>query len=304
MDINEYISSGVLELYVAGALDPGQMREVEEMAARHPEVRREIAAIEETVAAMMRTDRGPRPELRSQIIGRIATLGEGSPQPASAPPPLPARSPVSPAIRYMLAAAIAVAIVSSGLAIYYWVQLQRTRMELVNAREQQQKTSNEVNVYKARYAEARSELGVLRSPGNRVVELHGTAKAPSASRTATVAASAATSISGGRARAATAIPAAIPTSPSQRLRLCQIASHSPPSAISASAATGMEAAGVTAPGNPDTARPSASIRSMPRPSQCSGSASSPNGIAATDSVASGITTNPITGIASRLPRTA
>ena len=181
MDINEYISSGVLELYVAGALDPGQMREVEEMAARHPEVRREIAAIEETVAAMMRTDRGPRPELRSQIIGRIATLGEGSPQPASAPPPLPARSPVSPAIRYMLAAAIAVAIVSSGLAIYYWVQLQRTRMELVNAREQQQKTSNEVNVYKARYAEASSELGVLRSPGNRVVELHGTAKAPSAS---------------------------------------------------------------------------------------------------------------------------
>jgi anti-sigma-K factor RskA len=181
VDINEYISSGILELYVAGALDPEQMREVGEVAARHSQIRDEIAAIEEAVAAMARTDRNPSPELRSTIIRRIAELGEeGAPRQGAVPRP-PTMASLPRAMRYMLAAAIAVAILSSGLAIYYWIEWQRTRMELVDAQQQQRKTIDEVESYKARYEEANGMLTVLRSPGNRVVDLHGTPNAPAAS---------------------------------------------------------------------------------------------------------------------------
>jgi anti-sigma factor RsiW len=80
VDISEYISSGILELYVAGALEPGQMREVEEVAAHHPEILAEIAAIEETVVRLVRTDRNPSPELRSAILRKIEEL-DGGPGP-------------------------------------------------------------------------------------------------------------------------------------------------------------------------------------------------------------------------------
>jgi anti-sigma factor RsiW len=46
MDLNEYISSGILELYAAGALDEAEAREVEAMAAQHPEVKVELDAIQ------------------------------------------------------------------------------------------------------------------------------------------------------------------------------------------------------------------------------------------------------------------
>ena len=87
--------------------------------------------------------------------------------------------------------------------------------------------------------------------------------------------------------------------PHQRQARCQIASHNPPSDIATSAASGKAGASVTAPGKPETNRPTASITPMPKPSRCSGTPSSPNGIASNDSAAAGITTRPIIGIASR-----
>ncbi|NNL09700.1 MAG: anti-sigma factor [Croceitalea sp.] len=46
MEIENYISSGILELYVAGALSPEENLEVQHYALKHPEVEKEIEAIE------------------------------------------------------------------------------------------------------------------------------------------------------------------------------------------------------------------------------------------------------------------
>ncbi|MDN3586951.1 anti-sigma factor [Pedobacter aquatilis] len=48
-NIKAYIESGVLELYVLGDLSPEETQQVEEMATRYPEVRAEIASIEEAM---------------------------------------------------------------------------------------------------------------------------------------------------------------------------------------------------------------------------------------------------------------
>ena len=52
LNIQEYISSGILELYVRGSLSATEMQEVEEMANAHPEVRQEIEEIEKAVERM------------------------------------------------------------------------------------------------------------------------------------------------------------------------------------------------------------------------------------------------------------
>ncbi|MGA8852761.1 MAG: anti-sigma factor [Christiangramia sp.] len=46
MDIKEYISSGILELYVYGALTEKESREVSKVLKEHPEVRKEVEEIE------------------------------------------------------------------------------------------------------------------------------------------------------------------------------------------------------------------------------------------------------------------
>lgn len=46
MDIKEYISSGILELYVYGALTEAESREVSQVLKKHPEVRQEVEEIE------------------------------------------------------------------------------------------------------------------------------------------------------------------------------------------------------------------------------------------------------------------
>lgn len=49
MDINEYISSGILELYVYGALSETESREVTRILRQYPEVESEVEQIEKTL---------------------------------------------------------------------------------------------------------------------------------------------------------------------------------------------------------------------------------------------------------------
>lgn len=49
MDVKEYIASGILELYIAGALSPEENLEVQHYAIEYPEIRKEIEAIEKAL---------------------------------------------------------------------------------------------------------------------------------------------------------------------------------------------------------------------------------------------------------------
>ena len=140
----------------------------------------------------------------------------------------------------------------------------------------------------------RRRASAIRRPSNRRARGRTKRSKPSLPRTATVRASRATSRSGrGRRHTQRPTPAAIGTSPSQRQPCRQIsdpqaaerqAGPAPPSATPDT----ME----TAPGRPETKRPTASIASMPQPMTRSGQASSPNGIRITDKAAAGIVDEP------------
>jgi len=55
MNINEYIESGVLELYVAGQLSEPENREVYQLIQKHPEIRREVIEIESAVVRLTKS---------------------------------------------------------------------------------------------------------------------------------------------------------------------------------------------------------------------------------------------------------
>lgn len=69
-NIEEYISSGILELYVYGALDENESREVSEALKEHPEIRKEVEEIE---AALQSLSSGVAPYNPEALLASIKT---------------------------------------------------------------------------------------------------------------------------------------------------------------------------------------------------------------------------------------
>ena len=59
MDIKEYISSGVLELYVLGALDETEAHEVELHVQQHPQIKEELENIQITLQSYAEIHKHP-----------------------------------------------------------------------------------------------------------------------------------------------------------------------------------------------------------------------------------------------------
>lgn len=75
MNIKEYIQSGVLELYAAGALEEHEAREVEAMADKHPEIQAELTAVQDALLAYSSSfKKNPRPELRQSVLDKIDSM--------------------------------------------------------------------------------------------------------------------------------------------------------------------------------------------------------------------------------------
>ena len=186
MDIQAYISSGILEAYVLGELSSSEARQVEEMAARYPEVQEELQLIEETLEGVIQTAAvAPRPELRASILDKIAPL------PATASPPLteatvrPLHETKTTALqpqpqRWMMAASIGLALASSVAAAYFWSRWQNTEEQLASMLAQNSVLVQHVSTLENRAEGMEQSLAVLTSPEYKAVPMEGLAPAPDA----------------------------------------------------------------------------------------------------------------------------
>jgi hypothetical protein len=76
MTPDAYISSGVLELYVAGVLPPDQAQEVADMAARHPLIQEEIEKLEKVYRQYAQVQSDFPSHLFDNIVERIERVPE------------------------------------------------------------------------------------------------------------------------------------------------------------------------------------------------------------------------------------
>ena len=75
MNVNEYISSGILESYIRGEVSDQERREVECLSKIYPEIRTEIDALEEQLESYSRAFAQKSPDdLKSSIMGSIAQI--------------------------------------------------------------------------------------------------------------------------------------------------------------------------------------------------------------------------------------
>jgi hypothetical protein len=72
LNLEEYISSGIIESYVLNQISDEERKELEAMATKHPEIKAEIRAVEEVlVAYAMAHSKVPPLDLKQQIFSKI-----------------------------------------------------------------------------------------------------------------------------------------------------------------------------------------------------------------------------------------
>jgi len=72
LNLQEYISSGIIESYVLNQVTEEERAELEAMASKHPEIKAEIRAIEEVlVNYAMAHSKTPPANLKEQIFSKI-----------------------------------------------------------------------------------------------------------------------------------------------------------------------------------------------------------------------------------------
>lgn len=125
MDIQAYISSGKLELFVLGDLNETEQQEVLAMAKKYPEINQEIIAIEDAMLAIDQASAvKPSPKLKNKIFATLESEEKNpfsvSSETEASPEKLKNKQvPVANPWKTFAVAASVVAVISVGAAVYY-----------------------------------------------------------------------------------------------------------------------------------------------------------------------------------------
>ncbi len=181
----EYIASGVLELYAAGGLTQEEQEEVEARATVSPSVR---AALDEACAAMEAYAQTyavkPGLALKNRILSQIGD--DAAPadtlQPAEeAVVPMFGKSKEASPYKWMLAASVILFLLSGFLSLYFYNKWQQAEDRLSVAIASEQRLARNFETVSQRVNQQQEALAVLRSPDFEFIRLQGVAASPEAS---------------------------------------------------------------------------------------------------------------------------
>ncbi len=180
MNIQEYIESGKLELFLLGELTEREREEVIAMAKAYPQIQKELDALEESMFAFDElTGKAPSTQVKEKIFASLAEdfRKEEAPKEAPAPNPSPLETKVvklSPWKSFAVAASL-VAVLASVAAIYFASKFYETDQKFTALLQDQQVMADNLNQVKLQYEETDNRLDRLVSGDFRKVEMKGEA---------------------------------------------------------------------------------------------------------------------------------
>ena len=180
MSNKEYIESGILELYAAGALSPQERREVEQMLAQHKELRDELNQIEITMETFAQAHaKQPSRDILAAVLSEVEKGKEHETSTTKTIELNPVKSTTSNVIRYLAYAASLLLFVSIAINIYYYSNYQRVQEEMADMRDQNLRLADQNDVLQADYKKLQSDMDIVKSPGYMAVTMKGMPISPS-----------------------------------------------------------------------------------------------------------------------------
>ncbi|MEB2786466.1 anti-sigma factor [Algoriphagus persicinus] len=174
MDIQTYISSGKLELFLIGELTEREREEVLDLAKRYPEIQQELDDLQETMFAFDNmTGVSPSQEVKDKIFSTLESdfiLKEAPKSAVSADTKvIPIRNPWKP---FAIAVSIT-AIIASGAAFYYADKYQVRDDQFTALLQDQSVMADNLNQVKQEYELKDSQLDKIIAGNLKRVEMRG-----------------------------------------------------------------------------------------------------------------------------------
>ncbi len=195
MTTDEYIASGILEMYASGGLPAAERQEVELMLKQHPELLAELNSIEETLeryAQLHATQ--PQAALKNRILTAIQNSEKSTPV---AEPKLdePDRGDLEPKVipfsstpvpeivreksfNWLTAAAVILLLISAGLNFYFYNNWRNSESTLQLTLNQQQELAQNYQQAKFELVQTEKALHVLEDLDTKHIALTGLPKSP------------------------------------------------------------------------------------------------------------------------------
>lgn len=175
MDTKDYISSGILELYVTGALTEAERLEVEKMARLYPEVKQELESIEMAMEDYaFAHEKTPSPRVLEGILNNIEKTENEQVKIL----PMSGGSRLNSRFRMLAFAASILLFLSMVTNIYYYSRYQRVSGELADLRDDNTFLTDQYKSLKANYNGMEKEMAMLHDPAMIALTMKGTAMSP------------------------------------------------------------------------------------------------------------------------------
>lgn len=175
MDIQSYISSGKLELFLLGELTEREREEVLSLAKIYPEIREELDELEETMVAFDNmTGVTPSQNVKNKIFSTLEKdfILKETPKPTAVPADAKVVAISSPWKPFAIAASIA-AIVASGAAFYYADKYQERNDQFTALLQDQSVMADNLNQVKQEYDQKDSQLDKMIAGDFKRVQMRG-----------------------------------------------------------------------------------------------------------------------------------
>lgn len=176
MNIQEYIESGIIELYVTNALTEAERAEVEVMARQYPEIQSEIEDVQSVMQLYAQAHAiTPSADLKDKILEKIKAPTD-VPQATSTPQQLATATTSVSSLKglglvpWIIAGAL-------GLSTVYFYSQYKSALKTQQECEDTQKTNDLKN--KKAIAEIQERLDIIKNPSTKEVVLNGMPIAPS-----------------------------------------------------------------------------------------------------------------------------
>jgi anti-sigma-K factor RskA len=171
MNIEEYISSGILETYLLGGLGAAEAGEVEAYVKQYPAIRAELNKLEADLENLALSYANiPAPSLKSKIASKLDFAEEKEIK----------IIPIPSFYRPAIAASIALAIVASGSAGYFWNKWQNAENRVISLEIEKSSLTNTINLTQHKLDGAYNYLSLMQDTSSVLVTLKGSALSPNA----------------------------------------------------------------------------------------------------------------------------
>ncbi|RFM36363.1 anti-sigma factor [Chitinophaga silvisoli] len=190
MDVQRYISSGIIENHVIGLVSEAESREMETAIQQHPEVKAAVDAVQQDLEKyVMMLAKKPPVNLKKQILDRLKenTAVEEPltpiPQPVASVEEIPVtdytpKVPVSPLRiwQYAAAAAFTLLVASAVMNIAYYTKYNDTQSQYASLQDNQASFASEKDSLSAQLRHAQEELTMMKDPAFKWIKMLGTPK--------------------------------------------------------------------------------------------------------------------------------